>query len=288
MRLVLEKSYITIGHHSRKVGIRCSVHYRTDVKMPVVVYLEKTADGAAVDMVTLMLSQTLDVLRLGFGDASSGHCACGRGRPTSANISLQATSLCSSCTVAWATSDALPKIPAEIQTMGMVFDLVLATSTTVTFKRCYNAIGPDGHLMEQQTLEIAGLNLTGVNPRLARKRMSQLSVSVYLQRFSGKTAVGIRGNNKARLNRRDEAALDPESAGKYTPSSQRVTFLRHVVLRKEDMHSAFATAVDAAYRLRHYGVCPCVGDDGLGGYGKLCIPSTGSCWQCSLREFLNS
>ena len=56
MRLVLEKSYITIGHHSRKVGIRCSVHYRTDVKMPVVVYLEKTADGAAVDMVTLMLS----------------------------------------------------------------------------------------------------------------------------------------------------------------------------------------------------------------------------------------
>ena len=284
MRLVLEKSYFSIGHHGRKVGIGCSVRYSTNPKLPEPIYIQKTTEGT-VDMLALTLTQIMQVLQQGFGNASGGHCECGRQRPTSAHITLPSTGVCSRCTISLMASDALPNIPETRQTMEMVFDMVLATSTPVIFQKCYDSIGPEGTLLEQQSLEITCLNAMGVKPGLAGKRLGQLCVAVHMQRFSKdgnkRKAVGIRGNN---LSREQASETDLSS---YKPSCRRVTLYRSVVGR-QDFDITVAVAVDTCYRLRQYGLCVCVGADDAAEYVKLAIPSTGVCWRCSLRQFLNA
>ena len=274
MRLVLEKSYVNIGHHSRKVGIECSVRYSTNPKLPEPIYIQKTTDGTVI-MLALTLTQIMQVLQWGFGNASGGHCECGGQRPSSAEIKLPSTGVCSRCTISLMASDALPKIPETRQTLERVFDMVLATSTPVIFQTCYDAIGPAGTLLEQQSLEITCLNTMGVKPGLADKRLGQLCVAVHMQRFSKdgnkRKAVGIRSINLSRKNL----------------SSRGITLSRSVVGR-HDFDTTVAVAVNTCYRLRQYGLCVCVGADDAAKYCKLAIPSTGLCWRCSLRQFLNA
>ena len=284
MRLVLEKSYINIGHHGRKVGIGCSVRYATNPKLPETIYIQKAVEGTNI-LLYMMLRQIMEVLQQGFGNANNRHCECGGQRPTSAQIALPGTGVCSGCTISMMASDALPDVPETRQTMERVFNLVLATSTPVIFQKCYDAIGPDGELLEQQSLEISCLNVTGVKPSLAEKRLGQLCVAVHMQRFTRggdkAKAVGIRGNNLVR----QRAAGDDLAS--YKPSCRRVTLYRCVVDRR-DFDTTVAVAVDACFRLRTYGLCVCVGADDAAEYTKLAIPSTGLCWQCSLRQFLNA
>jgi hypothetical protein len=284
MRLTLEKDYITVQHHSRVIGIRCCVRYSQNPKLPMFAYLEKTADGSSVDMVSRMLSETLEVLRLGFGDSAS-HCACAPRRPTCANIALQTTGLCPCCTVALMASDALPSIPSASLTSGLLFDAVKATSSGVTFRKSYNAVGQDGNLIEEQRLELATFNVHGISEKLVQKRLDQLVLTVSVQRFEKdgdrQKAVGIRGNNKSR-----EQASSILDASSYKPSCRPITLFRSVCTR-ETLDTNLAGAIDACYRLRHYGFCSCLREDGIAEYGRLSIPSTGTCWKCSLRQFLN-